>query len=776
MLQTLPSLAEVDRALARKSLMAFVPWATPKFAEPRHLGPLVGLLERIASGERIQAVIHAPPRHGKAVADDTPILTGRGWLTAGEVVVGDVLVGSDGGWTRVTATYPQGVVPLFRVRFSDGASLVTCGNHRWAVRQRYYDRRHIKTTAELAENLNEADSRKKWRIPMVQPWPGTDQRLPLEPYLFGVWLGDGTSARSEITTADPEVIEALRSAGIASSYVYSRGKARTYGLPGRMHKALKAMGVYKNKHIPDAYLRADLASRLALLQGLGDTDGTVARNGSQQSICTTSERLADGIKTLVASLGGTWTEVVRPAAAKLAHNIYFRLPNGMAGFRLPRKQERLAASSARNAPRRFVADVESVGSGSATCFTVDAKDHLFCAGRDFVVTHNSETVTHAIPWMLWRRPDFRVGYATHGLRLSRKFTRKARGMTTRLGVQLAVAKADEWRTEQEGGLIATSVGASIMGEGLDLLIVDDPYPGRREAESANYRETVQEWFDEDVYSRLQPEGSCIVFSTRWHTKDLSGKLISDGWPYIKLAAVSDDGRALWPEVWNLEALERKRARAGEYGWTSVYQGEPRPRGGALFGDNSATWTELPKAYRAAFGVDLAYGAKTSKDYSVAVKVLLDRQGNFYVVDVLRKQCDAPRFKKLCRKRHKSEKAAPWRWYTSTTEAGVADLFNEGPFPVPLEAYLASKKGDKFTRAQPFAAAWNAGKVFLPKDAPWLDDFVSELADFTGAPGDTDDQVDAVVAAFDLLAESDDDGEVDERPRPMKHTGLGELEM
>lgn len=385
----------------------------------------------------------------------------------------------------------------------------------------------------------------------------------------------------------------------------------------------------------------------------------------------------------------------------------------------------------------------------------------------------SEVGVHFVPWMLWRRPDFRIAYATHGLRLSRLFSRKARSLAVeRAGVKLALAQAGEWRTTEGGGVITASVGANIMGMGLDLAIVDDPYPGRREAESANYRESVQEWFDEGIYSRLQPEGSCIVCATRWHTKDLSAKLIADGWENIRLPALNDNNGPLWPEVWNREALQRKKSRVGEYGWASVYQGLPRPRGGQLFGDNSATWTELPAVYQAAFGVDLAYGAKTSKDYSVAVK-MLKANGRYFIAEVLRKQVKAARFKKFCRKRHRLEPNAPWRWYTSTTEAGAADLFNEGTRPVPVEPVLA--KGDKHTRALAFAAAWDAGLVHLPKSATWLDDFVSELGDFTGATKDVDDQVDAVVAAFDLL-QDDDDGEVNTKPRPLRHTGVGALEM
>lgn len=93
----------------------------------------------------------------------------------------------------------------------------------------------------------------------------------------------------------------------------------------------------------------------------------------------------------------------------------------------------------------------------------------------------------------------------------------------------------------------------------------------------------------------------------------------------------------------------------------------------------------------------------------------------------------------------------WRWYTSTTEKGVADLFDDGDEAVPVQAVQA--KASKLIRAQRYAAAWNAGKVLVPKSAPWLEEFLAQHAAFTGADGGRDDIIDAAVAAFDELEEN-----------------------
>lgn len=385
----------------------------------------------------------------------------------------------------------------------------------------------------------------------------------------------------------------------------------------------------------------------------------------------------------------------------------------------------------------------------------------------FVVCHapprhaKTETVLHTPAWALQQNPELVFSYSTYADRLSRSKARKARMLAEASGLVLPLRNLNEWRNAEGGGMLAGGVGGPLTGHGVNIAFVDDPVKNRIEAESGTYRERLWDWFNDVLLTRIEPGGSVFVFMTRWHPDDLSGRLIKDGWRYICLPAIDAEGKPLWGKRWTAEELAKKRRRVGEYTWASLYQGQPRPRGGTLFGDPS-TFTDRPTNYRAAFGVDLSYSAKTSSDYSAVVK-MMKSGGKVYVVHAMRKQVRAPKFKRLCRALHRAEKAAPWLWYTSTTEQGVAHLFQEGPRSVPLEPRLA--KGDKFTRAQMYAAAWNRGDVLLPKNAPWLDEFLSEHATFTGHDGDTDDMVDAAVAAFDSLDEPIED--IDPTPRGSK---------
>ncbi|MCC6747974.1 MAG: phage terminase large subunit [Deltaproteobacteria bacterium] len=363
----------------------------------------------------------------------------------------------------------------------------------------------------------------------------------------------------------------------------------------------------------------------------------------------------------------------------------------------------------------------------------------------------SESVLHVPAFALRRKPELVFGYATYADRLSRSKSRRARQLALDAGVSVSVDALNEWRTPEGGGLLATGVGGPLTGHGIDgILFVDDPVKNRVEAESAVYRERLMDWWRDVASTRIEPGGSVFVFATRWHEDDLIGQLVREGFDYINLPALDAEGRALWPERWTADALRTRRREVGEYTWASLYQGQPRPRGGRVFGDvvlctPKALEEAKAKGWRESFGLDVAYTARTSSDYSVAIH--LARVGDtFYVLNVVRVQLPPPALIERCLTLRKAHATARWRWYAAGTEEGIGAFLRE---KLPLRQL--PPKGDKFTRAQPVAAAWAAGKVLVPEGAPWVPAFVDELAAFTGTAGDAhDDQVDALAAAFDEL--------------------------
>jgi phage terminase large subunit-like protein len=362
----------------------------------------------------------------------------------------------------------------------------------------------------------------------------------------------------------------------------------------------------------------------------------------------------------------------------------------------------------------------------------------------------TETTLHGLIWILLRKPETLAAFATYNQHYAYGRSRQAIELGKRAGLEFRDADQAmaEWRTKAGGGLLATGVGGTLTGYGVQLLVVDDPFKNRQEAESATVRDGVDAWFRSTALSRLHPGASALVVHTRWHPDDLIGRLEREGtYDVINLAAIRPDGSALWPSRRPLEFIEDQRRDLGDYEFESLYLGRPKPRGASVF--SGLTIGEPAAAVRYAIGVDLAYSARTKSDYSTAVVLALDahaRPPTACVVEVLRIQCDAPAFGARLAELSSRYPGAGLHWYAGGTEKGVADLLASQGVKIQTRPALA----DKFVRAQATAAAWNGGRITVRR-APWLDVFARELSSFTGAGDLHDDQVDALVAAWDALA-------------------------
>jgi len=372
----------------------------------------------------------------------------------------------------------------------------------------------------------------------------------------------------------------------------------------------------------------------------------------------------------------------------------------------------------------------------------------------------SQTLIHCIVWWMLRNPTKTAIVVSHTASLSRKLSRHTRDLATRkAGIKLRKDSNSlaEWATTTGGGCIFTSVGGPITGQGADLLIIDDPHKDRAEAESAICRENVWEWFQGTAYTRVEPGGSIILCHTRWHPEDLIGTARAEQegmWEDITLPAISDDNKALWPERYNLAKLEEIRDRGtSKYNWDSQYQNRPVARGAAVF---QGTWffdpDRLPEGIRIKIGIDLAYSAKTKSDFSAMVVTGQSREGTTYILHVARAQVEVPAFAATISAQVARYPGASVHWHTSTTEQGIAQMLRSQGINILHQI----AKNDKFIRAQPVAAAWNAGRVLIPgiagqAKAPWIDAFVSEVLGFTGVGDRHDDMVDAMASAFDVGA-------------------------
>ncbi len=353
---------------------------------------------------------------GKALAVDTPIPTPDGWRAMGELRAGEEVFDERGRPTVVVAATPVLLgQPCREVVFSDHTSIVADLGHRWYTVSKA-DRSHgrlrsgsIRTTEEIGGSLR-AREEYSHHVPLAGPLACPARDLPVDPYVLGVWLGDGTSTKAEITcgTGDEQILEeietagyqvwrasaprAFRIGGLCPNRIGRLRDTRTgrYAPDGSLSSTLRALGLLRNKHVPAVYLRASADQRLALLQGLMDSDGYVDVFGRCEFV-SIREGLADAVVELSASLG--LRPVKRKKRATLAgvdcgpaYQVKFtpRMPV----FRLWRKLARLKSDDRAHAFRAITA-VREVPSVPVRCIQVASASGLFLASRSFIPTHNS---------------------------------------------------------------------------------------------------------------------------------------------------------------------------------------------------------------------------------------------------------------------------------------------------------------------------------------------------------------------------------------------------
>ncbi len=362
---------------------------------------------------------------GRAQPYFSRVLTPSGLRPIGSLAVGDLVIGSDGRPTPVIGVYPQGPKQIFRVRTQDGASTLCCAEHLWAVSTRDDRRRgklpRVLETQQMLGWLRQAHYR-RFELPLIsRPVEFEPRHVPMDPYALGLLLGDGCltgSTTPTFATADPELTLALEG-GLEGIEVRARGGVdyvlrHTAGGRGGVIVAnpvtatLRDLGLAGSrsatKFVPESYLYNSSDVRLALLQGLLDTDGgpvTQLGRSCRIQYCTTSPRLRDDVVFLVRSLGGVAYRRTRVAAGRPpglargrpvyhrfdAYVLDIRLPTGITPFRLSRKIEAYRGHGG-GRPMRFIDGIESAGEEETVCIQVAASDSLYVTD-DFLVTHNT---------------------------------------------------------------------------------------------------------------------------------------------------------------------------------------------------------------------------------------------------------------------------------------------------------------------------------------------------------------------------------------------------
>jgi hypothetical protein len=359
-----------------------------------------GLIEPVTAsamsrlGQRVTFVLA-----DEALALDTPLPTPTGWTTMGAVRVGDELMGADGLPVTVTKATPvQHGRTCYRVTFADHTSVVTSDGHLWQTRvANSAALPRVRSTGEMV-----ADGR-RFRVPPPMPYKLPDAELPVDPYLLGLWLGDGSTGGCNVAKSDADIAEfevELRRRGIPTHRLETKpdkavrlsfttvGGWQCSESPPQA-RALRRLPCYRDKHIPTEYLRASYDQRVDLLRGLMDTDGHVdGRTGN--CVFTGTRRLCSDVVALLRTLGQTARMVWHlddRAREGGGGKVHFTPRHGLNPCLLRRKADRIRPRS----PDTWVSiiSIEPVESVPVRCIEVDANDHLFLCGEGGHVTHNT---------------------------------------------------------------------------------------------------------------------------------------------------------------------------------------------------------------------------------------------------------------------------------------------------------------------------------------------------------------------------------------------------
>jgi len=363
------------------------------------------------------SLLSASRQLGKALAIYTPIPTAHGtYIEMKDIKVGDLILDGVGRPTKVIATtdimYDR---PCYRINFDNNDSVTVDENHIWKISHSSLKfKNKLKTTKEIYKNHEKI---KKWsqhtksrvELPDVVEY-NYNEFLPLEPYLLGLWLGDGEKATNRICCHEDDYFEYSlifdeRNQSI-SDLMFLQGPTKQSGrftLYG-IRDEFRDLNLFYNKHIPDIYLRSSIDNRLELLRGLMDSDGTVMKCGTCQ-FYQKDLFLFSQVRQLLSSLGIKTRYTFRIIKEQKYHQLTFTT-NKYYVFNLPRKRERQNERGYMRENRNvFMSSIEQVESVPVKCIQVENPDGMFLCGHSMIPTHNSTISAAILDWALRFYPN-----------------------------------------------------------------------------------------------------------------------------------------------------------------------------------------------------------------------------------------------------------------------------------------------------------------------------------------------------------------------------------
>lgn len=400
--------------------------------------------------------------------------------------------------------------------------------------------------------------------------------------------------------------------------------------------------------------------------------------------------------------------------------------------------------------------------------TVEGENRMIIAMPPRALKSFCASVAYPL-WILLRDPSKKITCVSYNDDLAKHFALKRRMIFESawfhaLCPNLEIMKLTDTElvTGAGGGILATSVGGTLTGLGADYIIIDDPIKAG-DANSATSRKAVNDWYRHTLYSRLdnKEQGVIVIVAQRTHEDDLIGSVEPyDHWTVLNMPALAThdetyllgegqsyhrkEGEALHEAFESAGSLLRTKEQMGSYHFAAQYQQNPMPPDGNLLNPKWLVRLDrAPDLYPEDMIIqswDLASSLGERSDYSVCVTISVNQE-KIFIRDVFRARLEFPQLVRQIEKKWRIHRAH--RVVIEKVGIGISALQTLQKSRMPLLPF--TPKVDKVTRAEQVSAILEQGRVSVPKDAPWLEEFLSEFRSFPS--GRHDDQVDALTQAL-----------------------------
>ena len=562
------------------------------------------VVEKVENGELVRLCLSVPPQCGKLIENNTPVLTRNGWKKHGDLIVGDEVINHKGDFVKVEHVFPKYFANC-KVVLTNGEEILCHENHEWLVYDRFVHKEIVRETKFIENTYNENNlvgrgHRYRYQLPIRNFIKGKEKELYVNPYVLGVWLGDGKNNGGSICACEKDRItidECRKYYPNGAEWKHKTTNVNYASLIG-LKTDLQNYGLCDHKkrvekHIPQEYLTASIEQRLELLAGLIDTDGNLDRKQNRYIFTTSDFSLKETFEELIATFGWrTTTCKVEPKVStsgivgKKPYYVIAFNPTCSIPCRIPRKQIYKFSKQRKIS----ICKIERIEPLEGNCIQVQGG--IYLVGKTMIPTHNAYTVTETTPsWFLGRNPDMRCILTGYNADMAERFGNENRQLVKKYGKDIfGISISDSqdnktlWKLDNhEGGLYSAGILGGVTGNPGSLIIVDDPY---RNEEDMNNNEKIWRTFTSSIITRASGKGNAIiVIHTRWNDDDLIGRLVKLGWAYINVPAIWEKGEdkllhrkigeTICPEIGKDAAfMEMQRKTMGERQFSALYQGKP----------------------------------------------------------------------------------------------------------------------------------------------------------------------------------------------------------